>query len=216
MKTLNHLRTLRRARNLTLQSLADKVGTSKSQIDKLEKGERRLTLEWMRKLAGGLDCEIEEIYSGLEKSISDTRKTIDVLSGQIIERYSRTADLPVIGFFNSPRGDKLDKSQIVEVVPRPGNLASVKNAFALYASEEDMAPRFAPGELLFINPNKPLTRGCFVVIELKGGQTIIKQFVKQTKTHVMLKQFSPAKEIRLKNSEISNLFRIVGSAETAG
>lgn len=53
----NHIRRLRLAKQLTLQQLAEAVGTSKGQIDKLEKGGRRLTVEWMIRIGRALACD---------------------------------------------------------------------------------------------------------------------------------------------------------------
>lgn len=51
---LNQIRKYRRAAGLTLEELGDRMGVSTSQIVKLERGERRLTLEWMERLAKAL------------------------------------------------------------------------------------------------------------------------------------------------------------------
>lgn len=52
----NRIAELRKARGLTLKRLAERVGTSDQQISHLEKGRRRLTVEWMERIAMALDC----------------------------------------------------------------------------------------------------------------------------------------------------------------
>ena len=52
----NRITKLRKARGLTLKRLAELVGTSNQQISHLEKGRRRLTVEWMERIAEALDC----------------------------------------------------------------------------------------------------------------------------------------------------------------
>jgi transcriptional regulator with XRE-family HTH domain len=47
----NHLRAWRLFRNLTLEELADEVGTSSNMIGYLETGERGLSAKWLRRLA---------------------------------------------------------------------------------------------------------------------------------------------------------------------
>lgn len=44
-----------------MKDLADKVGTSQQQIDRLEKGKRRLTVEWMMRLGKALQCDVSEL-----------------------------------------------------------------------------------------------------------------------------------------------------------
>lgn len=48
---LNRINMLRKRRGLTLQQLADATGSTPSTIAKLEKGQIKLTVEWMEKLA---------------------------------------------------------------------------------------------------------------------------------------------------------------------
>lgn len=51
----NRIREIREDCGLSLQELADRVGTSNQQISLLERGERQLTANWMERLARGLD-----------------------------------------------------------------------------------------------------------------------------------------------------------------
>ncbi|MBW4089925.1 MAG: helix-turn-helix transcriptional regulator [Proteobacteria bacterium] len=50
----NRIRELRLARGLTLEQVGAKAETSPQQIQRLEKGERRLTDDWMRRVAPAL------------------------------------------------------------------------------------------------------------------------------------------------------------------
>ena len=58
----NQIKKYRKSNGLTMKSLADKIGTTASQINKLEKGERRLTADWMQKLAGALGCSPLDLF----------------------------------------------------------------------------------------------------------------------------------------------------------
>ncbi len=50
-KLSNHLKNLRLARHWSLQTVADMAGCSHSAIDKLERGQTKLTVEWAQQLA---------------------------------------------------------------------------------------------------------------------------------------------------------------------
>jgi DNA-binding XRE family transcriptional regulator len=50
----NRIRPLRLARKLTLEQVAERIGTSVQQLSRLEKGERRLNEDWMRLIATAL------------------------------------------------------------------------------------------------------------------------------------------------------------------
>ncbi|WP_020591449.1 XRE family transcriptional regulator [Kiloniella laminariae] len=68
----NRIKELRQAKGLTLQQVADKAGTTKAQVMKLEKGDRRLTDIWMVRLAIALACDPKELM--------DTRRAPSALS----------------------------------------------------------------------------------------------------------------------------------------
>ncbi|MCZ4279782.1 LexA family transcriptional regulator [Kiloniella laminariae] len=57
----NRIKELRLAKGLTLQQVADKAGTTKAQVMKLEKGDRRLTDLWMVRLSIALACDPKEL-----------------------------------------------------------------------------------------------------------------------------------------------------------
>jgi transcriptional regulator with XRE-family HTH domain len=58
------VRQLRLARGWSLQQLADRIGASKPQIDKLERGTRRLTQDWGTRLAAAFDVPETDFLSG--------------------------------------------------------------------------------------------------------------------------------------------------------
>lgn len=56
----NRIREIRQSRKLSLQQVADQVGTTRTQIMRLETGVRRLTDTWMYRLGRVLDCHPAE------------------------------------------------------------------------------------------------------------------------------------------------------------
>ena len=76
-----------------------------------------------------------------------------------------------------------------------------------------MEPRYFAGEILYVNPNRPVTRNCFVAVELADGQGLIKQFLRRDDTLVVLRQFNPAKEIRVQSDQVRHIYRITGAGE---
>jgi phage repressor protein C with HTH and peptisase S24 domain len=123
-------------------------------------------------------------------------------------------DLPVMGAVKGgAEGFYFNEGEAKEYVIRPPGLAGVSNAFALYVDGESMEPRYYAGEMLYVNPNRPVTRGCFVAVELADGQCLIKQFVRRNDDHLVLAQFNPSKEIRLPVAKVKRIYRITGSGE---
>ena len=127
---------------------------------------------------------------------------------------SPARDLPVMGAVKGgAEGFYFNEGEAKEFVVRPPALGRVSNAFALYVDGESMEPRYFAGEMLYVNPNRPITRGCFVAVELDDGQGLIKQFVRRNDDHLVLAQFNPPKEIRLPIGKVKHTYRITGSGE---
>ena len=58
-----YLREWRLAKGLTQPELARRVGTVKSEVSRLEKGSRRMTIEWMSSFAKALGVSVEDLMT---------------------------------------------------------------------------------------------------------------------------------------------------------
>jgi transcriptional regulator with XRE-family HTH domain len=58
---MNRLREWRRRKGISLAELARRTRTTASQISKLERGQRRLTVDWLSRLAPALGCRREDL-----------------------------------------------------------------------------------------------------------------------------------------------------------
>ncbi len=70
----NRIRELRQARGQTLRQLADAIGTTTSQLQRLEVGERELTLHWMSRVSRGLDCMPADLLLPVDGGLSDQER----------------------------------------------------------------------------------------------------------------------------------------------
>ena len=100
----NRIKELREARGMTQEGLADAVGTSFQQISRLENGTRRLTVEWMRRIAGALAVHPAALFS-------DTLPD----AGQFAERAE---DAAVLRFWHSL--DDRDKEWLIALARQRG------------------------------------------------------------------------------------------------
>jgi transcriptional regulator with XRE-family HTH domain len=57
----NNLRKLRDLRDLSQEQLAKRAGTTAAQIDRLEKSQRKLTIEWLLRLCSALAVTADQI-----------------------------------------------------------------------------------------------------------------------------------------------------------
>jgi len=220
----NRIKELRRSQKLTLQRLADQIGTTPQQINRLERGDRRLTTEWMERVASGLGVHPTELIadesdlalrSGLNSPESAPTPSSPHLQVRDIPAYGEI-DLPVLG---TARGGSdallFNDGEVVERVTRPSLLAGATQAYAVYMTGDSMEPRHQALELLYVNPARPVTHGCYVVVQKANGEAIVKRFVRRNDHTVVLEQLNPHGELHIPAQEITAIHRIVGSVEHA-
>ena len=129
--------------------------------------------------------------------------------------HAMPRDLPVMGTVKGgEEGFYFNEGEPKEYIVRPPALTGVSNAFALYVHGESMEPRYYAGEVLYVNPNRPLAKGCFVAVEMTNDRGLIKQFIHRSDDLLVLAQFNPPKEIRLPMVEVKRIYRITGSGES--
>lgn len=71
----NRIAEIRMARGLTLQEIAERAGTTNQQISHLEKGRRKLSYEWMERLAAVFACHPLELLAS-PPATGDTHKMV--------------------------------------------------------------------------------------------------------------------------------------------
>ena len=152
-----------------MEALAQLANTTASQINKLEKGDRRLTDEWMRRLAAALNCRAAELMSELggppesstnvsvpevkmpapTKGFIETAKWSlpeDYVRGELRADPSKICFLQVGGEAMSPTlsaGDRVmfDTS---DNVPSPSGLFAVWNGVGLDVRRIELIPNSSP------------------------------------------------------------------------
>ena len=153
---MNTLRRIRRARGLSQSALAKLAVTSQQQIDRLEKGQRPLTLGWARRLAPWLGVPAHELGS--------------------IEAYPTAVVRGYVGpdeevFFYE---DCSDGVALEEVPAPPGD----HDIAALRVQHDGLSPRYFAGEIIFYSrgrgrdPAACLYTDC--VVQLRHGRALLK------------------------------------------
>ncbi len=122
--------------------------------------------------------------------------------------------LPVFGAAKGGwDGSLVDWENPAEWLPVPPELLGVNEAFAMFVTGDSMEPRYSHGDMVYCHPSRPATRGCYVVVVKKSGDTLIKQFVRQQDGQLELRQFNPESTTELPLTDISSIYRIVGQWE---
>lgn len=128
--------------------------------------------------------------------------------------------IPVLGrAVGGDSGEYEFNGQVLEYRSCPPTLANVADAYAIYIDGESMAPRYRPGEIAFVHPDKPPRADDHVVVQLKPTQDgapprgFIKKFVGWTPNKLILEQYNPAKKIEFERKEVLKVHLIVLSGD---
>lgn len=159
----NRISYLRKKRGLSMQKLAHAAGTSQQQIDRLEKGQRRLTVEWMQRLSEALDCSIVDL-------LPETQKDRD---------YAVTAKAKVIGAIDAENSGQLlefEENEVYTVIfGRPRNITNPR-LFSLVIRGEGLG--FSDGDELVLaemDRNQKLPEGKKVLCAERSGQYLLRE-----------------------------------------
>ena len=109
------IKDIRKQKGLTMRELASIAGTSQQQIDRLEKGQRRMTIEWLEKISNALghnphNLLAEEIENDLDRNISTTAKAKIIGSIEkdgMIRWFGKNEIYPIIFGRPAEQGQKL-------------------------------------------------------------------------------------------------------------
>jgi len=220
--TPNRLREIREQAGLSMQALATLVGTTAPQINKLEKGERRLTLDWMTRLATALGIEPKDL---LPPATAKPRPSVPTIgSGMPAASDGAPGPTPpprdprdLIPVRSAARGGNEQEMFLedgaIDYIPRPYVLAGVLDAYSVYMIGDSMTPRFRPGQLLHVNPYKPARPGTGVVVNKTNDTVLIKEFVRRSEDRLYLRQYNPAAELDYPLREIRDMHVVVGLDE---
>lgn len=126
-----------------------------------------------------------------------------------------TSRLPILGMAAAGEPDRLIMlNEKVGEVDTPPALEGVEGAYALYVHGTSMLPRYAPTEMVFVHPYKPVAPGNYCVVQVgkdhhapEGGY--IKRFERWADGELVLSQLNPPQEMRFPANEVISMHRIV-------
>jgi phage repressor protein C with HTH and peptisase S24 domain len=213
--TSNRLKELRERAGLSMQALAERIGTSAPQINKLEKGERRLTLDWMTRLAQGLGVEMRDLLPVRPETPEPPSEAGPALRPEPAPMPADPLDL--IPVRSAARGGSEQEMFLqdgpIDFILRPQALLRVRDAYTIYMVGESMFPRYRQGQLLHVNPHKPPQPGAGVVVTKTNDAVLIKEFRRVSGGTLHLHQYNPDGPLEVPLAAIRDLHTVVGLNE---
>lgn len=138
-------------------------------------------------------------------------------------RNSMPLDVPVLGTAagSHDRGAFQMEGGVVDYARRPETLMTAKDIYALYVEGSSMEPRYFPGDLIYINPNKPARSGDVVVVQSKLEEyahieATLGVYIKKTDGNIVIQKYNPPAEIVVKSSPATIIHRVLTMNEIYG
>lgn len=124
-------------------------------------------------------------------------------------------DLPVYASAEGgPSGSMIISAEPIDWVKRPEPLLNVRNAFACYVLGDSMSPAYDHGDLLLVDPSKPIKGNddCLFVREHADGtrDALIKRLVRALSDRWKVQQFKPEKNFELLRSDWGRVMKVRG------
>lgn len=218
------IRLAREQAGLTQDALGDAVGVTGSAVSQWEKGivtpdTKRIAAiarktgtraEWLTYESGPMVTSLDAPQPPASPAVDDLLPNVGFVK-DAPPMFTSRRDLPVLGFGKAGSlGFFVDNGNHAGIEYRPENLHGVSGAYAIEVRGHSMEPRLEPGWLLFIHPRKPARTGQDVVVQLVDGQALIKTYVRSDDNYLILRQYSPAKDIKIPVSDVESVDLVVG------
>lgn len=208
MEAYEKMRRLREKRKISQEELGVAMGYAPGQarqsVSKIERGLTKLTVDALVKGAEKLQVDPAQLLTVQEL---DEAPGVQGLLDGAIEHPGDS--IPLIAYDGSP------ERRIAGQVARPPSLRGVRHAYAYYAPDDSMHPRYSAGWLLYVNPAKPPRAGRDVIVLRRTGAPIVRCLSSVEADEYIFKALSAPEPQRISKAEIQALHLIVGSDQDA-
>jgi SOS-response transcriptional repressor LexA len=127
----------------------------------------------------------------------------------------KQSKLPLYGTAQGGIGSDIsDMSYAIDHLDRPDFLKSSPNAYCVYVTGESMEPRYYAGEIVYVNPARPIRRNDYAVIQTHdddGHHAMIKRYISASDDKVVLEQLNPDKRIELNKNAVEAIHFVQGA-----
>lgn len=120
--------------------------------------------------------------------------------------------IPLYGYVGAATEGRLTLAEqnLRGYVPMHPAQRHVRDAFALEVNDISMSPRYEPGEIVYLAPNRWPTRDQDCVVVTLNGEGLLKRFVRRETAKVVLHQLNPPRDIDVALEEIDTIHSVVG------
>ncbi len=183
------LHGIRLSRGMTLEELAGISQLSPSYLSRLESGSRRLNSDTITRLSKALQCSPGDLlgHSATANSYgADAPKTAahrdlaesagtymdtEAINPNYSPAHSLRTHLPLYGAVYPETN--IDFSRPIGAVPCPELLLAAPGAYAIFISDESMAPHYRKGDRILVYPGHPINSSSEVIVITNDSKVLI-------------------------------------------
>jgi phage repressor protein C with HTH and peptisase S24 domain len=220
-----------RPEGLSLSQWAARAGINRSIFNGI-RAHGNPTTQTLDKLLTAIEVDPADFRTRLQPVRTEVRAT-GMSAAQVRDAWSLSGAkaVPLLG--TAFGGEWLDDSdvettelrlaEVLDYLARPPSLAGDDDAYAVEIVGESMAPRFEPGEQVFVSPKAAVRVGDDVIVQLKAAEDVegsdlagqvtavlIKRLVRRTAAHVELRQFNPDTTFKVPLERVRAIHRVRG------
>lgn len=161
----NRIKELRKAKDITLLEIANRLGVSEATVQRYESGKiKKLKYETMSALANMLDVSPEYLMGWADE---DREEKVGIRSGII----------PVLSEIPCGTSTKVYANITDDVVEIEESLAQTGEYYGLRAKGDSMLPKIEPGDIMIIHAQNDVESGQVAIIKV-GGEVTCKRVKK--------------------------------------
>ena len=178
------LHRIRKQQGFTLEVLAKAAGISASYLSRIEARTRRMNEEIINRLCMVLKCSpVQLIASQANQYEAFEYKATNAICDLPV--YQTIAGDAIPG--GNPNDTYLNINTIEEKVFRPTELTAEKAAFAVSIINNENAPKFRKGDLIYINPSLECQIGYYVILLNHHKRYFIGELIEKTISSLSIK-----------------------------
>lgn len=218
----------REGRGWKRPELARRMGTTPQQIERLEKGQRRMSEEWLHRAADALELSPAELLGSGELLAADLPLNAQPFKfeGSSLQRISES--LPIFGTAlgaekivdnYAVEQTMLNSGDVVGYLKRPAILNGRSDVYGLYVQGHSMEPAFSAGATIVAETKRPPRIGDDVVVYLRPDDheddgararcVLVKRLVRRSASFVELEQFNPLMNFRIQMDDVVRIDRVM-------
>lgn len=219
--------TVREVRGWKRPELARRMGTTPQQLERLEKGQRRISEEWLNRAAQALEVSPAELLQDGEVSLSPSQNAQPFkYEGPSLLRVPES--LPIYGTAlgaekivdsDAIEQTMLNTGEIVGYLKRPAILNERTDVYGLYVQGHSMEPAFSAGATIVAETKRPPRIGDDVVVYLRPDDheddgnrarcVLVKRLIRRSASFVELEQFNPFRTFRVQMDDVVRIDRVM-------